>query len=95
MEELHRENPKKRSTIGYVVIIEHFGSANPYKKDDAQQQKFMKDLLFVAKTYMLISVVESQWLRHLVMWQNPQIVFSNRKQMVKHANPSLVAKTME
>ncbi len=59
LEELHQEKSKKRSTIGYVAIIEHFGSANSYKKDDAQQQKFMKDLLFVAKTYMPISVVES------------------------------------
>jgi hypothetical protein len=29
------------------------------------------------------------------MRQNPQIVFSNWKQMVKHAIPSLVVKTME
>jgi hypothetical protein len=59
LEESHQEKSKKRSTIGYVAIIKHFGSANPYRKDDAQQHKFMKDLLFVAKTYMPISVVES------------------------------------
>jgi hypothetical protein len=29
------------------------------------------------------------------MCQNPQVVFSNYRQMVQHAIPSLVAKTME
>jgi hypothetical protein len=29
------------------------------------------------------------------MCQNPQVVFFNRKQIVQHAVPSLVAKTME
>jgi hypothetical protein len=69
---------------------------NPYKKNDAQQQKFMEDLLlFVAKAYMPISIAKSQWLRHLVMHQNPLVMFSNHKQMVQHVIPSLVAKTME
>ncbi len=58
--------------------------------------KFMEDLLlFVAKAYMLIFVVESQWLKHLVMHPNLQVVFPNRKQMVQHAILSLVVKTME
>ncbi len=55
----------------------------------------MKDLLFVAKTYMHVSNVENLWLRWLVMHQNPQVQFSNNKQMVQHAIPSLVAKTMD
>jgi hypothetical protein len=59
LEEPHRKNFKKRFAIGYGAIIEHFGSANPYKKDDAQQQKFMEDLLFMAKVYLHISIVES------------------------------------
>jgi hypothetical protein len=59
LEEPHREKFKKRFVIGYGAIIKHFGSANPYKKDDAQQQKFVEDLLFVAKIYMHISIVES------------------------------------
>jgi len=42
--------------------------------------KFMEDLLlFVAKAYMPIFVVENQWLKHLVMRQNLQVVFPNRK----------------
>jgi hypothetical protein len=32
---------------------------------------------------------------HLVMCQNPQVVFLSHKQIVQHAIPSLVAKTME
>jgi hypothetical protein len=28
---------KKRLDIGYRAITKHFGNANPYKKDDAQQ----------------------------------------------------------
>jgi len=59
LKEPHLEKSKKRFIIGYGAIIKHFGSVNPYKKDDAQQQKFMEDLLFVAKVYLHISVVES------------------------------------
>jgi len=52
-------------------------------------------MLFVAKAYMPISIVESQWLRHLIMHQNPLVMFLNHKQMVQHVIPSLMAKTME
>jgi hypothetical protein len=45
--------------ISYGAITNHFGVVNFYKKDDAPQQKFMEDLLlFVAKAYMYISMVE-------------------------------------
>jgi hypothetical protein len=82
--------------IGYGSITYHFGDGNLYKKDDAPQQKFIKDLLlFVVKAYMHIYVVENQWLKHLVKCQNPQVVFPSCKQMVQHAIPSLVVKTME
>jgi hypothetical protein len=54
------------------------------------------DLLqFVAKGYMPISVVENQWLRRMVLHQNPRIVFPNRKQVVQRVVPKLVTKTME
>lgn len=52
------KNPKK-NVVGYGAIINHFGSTNPYKKDDAQQLKFKEELLFVAKAYMPISIMES------------------------------------
>jgi hypothetical protein len=43
-------------------------------------------LLFVPKSYMFISIVESQWLMHLVMHKNPQVMFQNQKQMVQHVS---------
>jgi hypothetical protein len=30
---------QKTNIVGYGAIIDHFGSTNPYKKDDAQQLK--------------------------------------------------------
>jgi hypothetical protein len=61
-------------------ITYHFQATTPYKKDDAQQLKFKKDLLlFVTKAYMPISIVESQWLWHLVLCQDPWVVFLNWK----------------
>jgi len=90
------EKGKQRCVVCYGAITKHFGSVNLYKKDDSQQKKFMEDLLFfVAKGYMLISVAENQWLKHLGMCQNPIVVFPNKKQMVQHTIPSLVAKTMD
>jgi hypothetical protein len=48
--DLHQEKSKKKSIIGYGAITNHFGNGNLYKKNDAQQQKFMEDvMLFVAK----------------------------------------------
>jgi hypothetical protein len=41
------------------------------------------------------SIVESQWLKRLVMHQNPQSAFSNYKQMVQHSISSLVVKTID
>jgi hypothetical protein len=47
-------------------------NGSPYEKDDAQQQKIMEGLLlFITKIYMPIFIVESQWLRCLIMHQNP------------------------
>jgi hypothetical protein len=44
---------------------------------------------------MLISILESQWLRLLVMHYNPHVMFANYKQIIQHAIPSLVVKAME
>ncbi len=75
-----REKSKHRSIVGYGVITYHFGYTSPYMKDDLGQKKLMEDLfLVVAKGYMPISIVENQWLRHMVLCQNPQIVFPNWK----------------
>lgn len=64
----------------YGAIINHFGNINLYIEEDVEQNKLMEDLLlFVSKSYMFISIVESQWLRRLVMHQNPQVMFQNQK----------------
>jgi hypothetical protein len=63
MDEQQWEKSKKRYVVGYGVITDHFQSITPYKKDDVQQFKFKENLLlFVAKAYMPISIVENQWL---------------------------------
>jgi hypothetical protein len=67
--------------------MNHFGNININNEADAKQKKFMEDLLlFVPKSYMFISIVESQWLMHLVMHKNPQVMFQNQKQMVQHVS---------
>jgi hypothetical protein len=42
----YQKKGKQRCVVGYRAIMEHFGSVNPYKKDDLQQKKFMEDVLF-------------------------------------------------
>jgi hypothetical protein len=74
----------KKSKHRYVVndgaITYHFGNITLYKKEELGQKKFMEDLfMFVAKGYMPTSIVENQWLRHMILCQNPRIVFLNRK----------------
>jgi hypothetical protein len=54
----------------------------------------MEDFVTFAKGFMPIFVVESQWLKCLVMRQNLWNVFPNHKQMVQHAIPTFVVKTM-
>ncbi len=67
-----RDKFKHRSIVGYGVITYHFSSTTPYTKEDLGQEKFMEDLLmFVAKGYMPIFVIENQWLKHMVLCQNP------------------------
>jgi hypothetical protein len=44
-----RKSPKI-NLFGYGAITNHFGNGNLYKKNDAQQQKIMENvMLFVAK----------------------------------------------
>jgi hypothetical protein len=85
--EQHQEKSKRRFSVSSEAITNHFGNTNLEKKDDAQQKKSMEDL-FVAKVYMLIFIVKTQWLKCLVMRQNPQVVFPNQKKTVNNM-PSL------
>jgi hypothetical protein len=68
-------NFQEKSIVDYGVITNHFGLAKCYKEVDAQQLIFKKNLLFVAKVYLPSFIMESQWLRRLVMRQNPQVAF--------------------
>jgi hypothetical protein len=55
----------------------------------------MEDFATFAKGFMLIFVVDSQWLKCLVMCQNLWNVFPNHKQMVQHAIHTFVVETMD
>lgn len=55
----------------------------------------MEDFVIFAKGFMPIFVVESQWLKCLIMHQNLWNVFPNQKQMVQHAFPTFVVETMD
>jgi hypothetical protein len=68
--EKHQEKSKIIFIVNSKAITNHFANTNPHKKDDAQQKKSMEDL-FVTKVYMLIFIVKTQWLKCLVMHQNP------------------------
>jgi len=49
---------------GYLCVRK----GNPYEKDDAQEEKFMEDLLlFVAKSYTHICIERNERSKHSVM----------------------------
>lgn len=55
----------------------------------------MEDFANFAKGFMPIFVVESQWLKCLVMHQNLWNVFLNQKQIIQQAIPTFVVETMD
>lgn len=73
---------KRQAKIWYWFWGHHktFWKCLSLQNNYVQQKKFMEDLLiFVAKGCMHIFVVESQWLKCLVMSQNLWIMFLNKK----------------
>jgi hypothetical protein len=63
---------EKNPNIDLLLVMGPSHTSTLYMKEDLGQKKFMEDLLlFVAKSYMPIFVVENQWLRHMVLHQNP------------------------
>lgn len=91
-----RRPSKKRKIITQYAITNCFGSKNPYKKEDMSQQRFLEDLvLYLAKRYRPLTIVENAWLRRLVICQYPRVVFLSRKQLFEHVFSDRVAKTME
>jgi hypothetical protein len=87
---------KQCKGVAPSTITEYFGSQQPYKSFDPMQICFIEDLmLFVAKGYEVLSMVECPWLHHLVMRQNGKVCFHTRKQLVKNHIPPMLAKTMD
>jgi hypothetical protein len=79
-----------------LSIIDFFGGGTSYSKKDFVQLNFIEDLvLHVCKGYQSISIVESSWLRRLVMKRNPKVKFPTRIQFVSKHLPNMVAKTVD
>ena len=51
--------------------------------------------MFIAKGYESLSIVESAWLRRLMMRRDPKVVCPSRKQLVREHIPAMLAKTMD
>lgn len=91
-----RSLAKKRKQLTPLAITGFFGSANPYKKGDPAEERFLEDLvLHIAKGYRPLSSVETAWLRKLVLHQCGQVIFPSRQLLVDEVFPSMVAKTMD
>ena len=94
--ETARQKSKKRKGAPPSSITTYFGNTKPYAKNDVQQQRFIEDLvLFIAKGYESLSIVESVWLRRLMMRHDPKVVCPSRKQLVREHIPAMLAKTMD
>jgi hypothetical protein len=74
---------KKRMGVPPSSIIDFFSGGTSYSKKDHVQFQFIQDLVFhVCKGYQNISIVESYWLKRLVMKKNLKIKFPIRSQFV-------------
>jgi hypothetical protein len=55
-----QQRAKKKVGVTSSAIIEFFGSSNPYKQHDEQQQKFFENLvLYICKGYTALSTCEN------------------------------------
>ena len=74
-----RQKGKKRKSLPPSSITEFFSSAQPYKKCDTMQIRFIEDLvLLIAKGNIPLSMVENPWLRRLVLRCDARVVFPTR-----------------
>ena len=63
---------------------------------DLPQVNFLQNLvLLIAKGCIPLSLVESQWVRRLVLMCDSRIHFPSRKQLVREHIPAMFTKTME
>jgi hypothetical protein len=64
-----------------IAIINFLGGMKHYKKSNPIQMGFTEDfVLMIAKGYMPLSIVESPWLKQMVLHLCGQIQFPSRKQ---------------
>ncbi len=65
---------QKTKSVPPSLIIDFFGGGTSYSKKYHVQLKFIKDfVLHVCNGYQNISVVESFWLKRLVMKRDPRV----------------------
>jgi hypothetical protein len=89
-----RQKFKKQKHVPPLSIIDFFGGGPNYFKKDLVQLRFIEDSVFlVCKGYQNISVVESFWLRRLVMKRNPKVKFPTHSQFVSKHLLEMVVKT--
>jgi hypothetical protein len=70
------ETTKKRKNIPPFLIIEFFGTQQPYNKIDPTQHAFFEDLiLYIMKGYHPLSSIENSWLRRMVLTQHMHVKF--------------------
>jgi hypothetical protein len=67
-ENVRRQSAKKRSLISNSFISNFFASKVPFKKDDVEQNMFVKNLAYlIVKNHFSLQFVESVWLKCLVL----------------------------
>lgn len=67
-EKQSRSQTKKRKTVQLSQILDFFSHRQSYKKAEVPQQNFITNLvLLIAKGCVSLSIVESQWLRRMVL----------------------------
>jgi hypothetical protein len=87
---------KKKVRVTGSVVTNFFGSSNPYKQHNEQQQKFLKDLvLYICKGYKALSICDNIWLRRLVLDLCPCVLFPFWSQLVEEVLPTMVTKSMD
>jgi hypothetical protein len=71
-----RKKCKQRASTTLIVINIFFGNVRPCKKSNPIQMRFIEDLvLIITKGYMPMSIVESPWLKQMVLCLCGQVQF--------------------
>ena len=94
LKEMGEENKKQRSrkwkSVAPSSITKFFGYQTLHQKTNAPQLKFLEELvLFVAKGYVVLSIVDNNQLKESQGW------FPSRKQMSQELILEMFARTMQ